>query len=76
MPKQKHKLTPPATKPGFVVVEAVDSIDGGMCLVVNSVRVAGCEPSFPTDNIQYRWNVREEYLAAVLSAAKNRIITD
>jgi hypothetical protein len=54
----RHKLVPPATKPGYVVVEVVDSADGGLCLVVGGTRVAGCEPSLFPSNIQYRWNVR------------------
>jgi hypothetical protein len=58
----KRKLIAPATKPGFVIVEAVDSADGGLCLVVNNTRIAGCEPSLGANNVRYRWNVREEYL--------------
>jgi hypothetical protein len=68
VPKQ-NKLTPPATKPGWVVVEAVDSADGGMCLVINGSRVAGCEPALTQNNVQYRWNVRREYLQEVLTVA-------
>ena len=64
-----RKLTPPATKPGFIIVEAVDAADGGMCLVVNNTRIAGCEPSLSQNNVRYRWNVREEYLQRVLAEA-------
>ena len=62
----KRKLISPATHPGYVTVEAVDSADGGMCLVVNNVRVAGVEPSLRPGNVRYRWNVRDEYLLRVL----------
>lgn len=58
----RHKLTPPATRPGYAIVEAVDAVDGGLCLVVNGMRIAGCEPSLRQNNIRYRWNVRTEYL--------------
>jgi hypothetical protein len=64
----RRPLTPPATKPGFVVVEVVDSADGGLCLVVNDTRVAGVEPSLSESNVRYRWNVRSEYLRRVLDA--------
>ena len=62
------------TNPGWMVVEAVDSADGGMCLVVNGSRVAGCEPSLSENNIRYRWNVRREYLQAVLTVALNNSV--
>lgn len=58
----KFKLVPPSKKRGFVVVEAVDSSDDGLCLVVNNSRVAGSPPSLLPNNILYRWNVRAEYL--------------
>lgn len=58
----RPNLVPAATKPGYVVVEAVSASDGNLCLVVNGLRVAGAEPSLRANNIQYRWNVREEYL--------------
>lgn len=50
---KKCELTPPTTKPGYVIVEAVDSADGGMCLVINNTRVAGCEPSLNFPNVRY-----------------------
>lgn len=62
----KQNLISPATKPGYVVVEAVYSEDGGMCLVVNDTRVAGCKPIWCDSNVRYRWNVREEYLCSAL----------
>ena len=71
MPKLfKKTLTPPATKPGYIIVEAVDSADGGMCLVMDHTRIAGCEPTLNTNNVRYRWNVREEYLQLVLDSCK------
>jgi len=69
MPRTKRGLTPPTTKPGFVVVEVVDSVDGGFCLVVDDERVAGCSPALHHNNIRYRWNVRaQDFLRALARA--------
>lgn len=54
---KRYKLAPAATQPGHVVVEVVDAVDGGLCLVVGGTRVAGCEPSLLPNNVRYRWNV-------------------
>ena len=66
----KRKLTPPTTKPGFVVMEVVDAADGGYCLVANNTRIAGCEPALHENNVYFRWNVREEYLQEVLKSTE------
>ena len=62
----KYKLTSPATRPGYIVIEAVASADGGTCLVVNCTRIAGGKPASSANNVRYRWNVREENLRRVL----------
>lgn len=63
----RGKLQPVATRPGFITIEAVDSIDGGMCLVIGSTRVDGAEPSLAPNNIRYRWNVRKDRLLQVVA---------
>jgi len=51
------------------VVEVVDSVDGGFCLVVDDERVAGCSPALHHNNIRYRWNVRaQDFLRALARA--------